>query len=154
MEDKAADAWDDLDAATETPAVLEFTVTPTFLLGNSYMRYPVACDMGFTLKEVTGGGTDGGGDTEYDPRPDPDPDDDEEEIPDEDTPTTDIPDIDTPTTDLPDEETPTTDIPDEETPLADVPKTGDLSALWLAMTALSGTGLAGVTFLGRKKKEQ
>lgn len=154
MEDKAADAWDDLDAATETPAVLEFTVTPTFLLGNSYMRYPVACDMGFTLKEVTGGGTDGGGDTEYDPRPDPDPDDDEEEIPDEDTPTTDIPDIDTPTTDLPDEETPTTDIPEEETPLADVPKTGDLSALWLAMTALSGTGLAGVTFLGRKKKEQ
>lgn len=154
MEDKAADAWDDLDAATETPAVLEFTVTPTFLLGNSYMRYPVACDMGFTLKEVTGGGTDGGGDTEYDPRPDPDPDDDEEEIPDEDTPTTDIPDIDTPTTDLPDEETPTTDIPDEETPLADVPKTGDLSALWLAMTALSGTGLTGVTFLGRKKKEQ
>lgn len=153
LEDKAADAWDDLDAATETPAVLEFTVTPTFLLGNSYMRYPVACDMGFTLKEVTGGGTDDGGDTEYDPRPDPDPDDDEE-IPDEDTPTTDIPDIDTPTTELPDEETPTTDIPEEETPLADVPKTGDVSALWLAMTALSGTGLAGVTFLGRKKKEQ
>lgn len=153
MEDKAADAWDDLDAATETPAVLEFTVTPTFLLGNSYMRYPVACDMGFTLKEVTGGGTGGGGDTEYDPRPDPDPDDDEE-IPDEDTPTTDIPDIDTPTTDLPDEQTPTTDIPEEEVPQAEVPKTGDLSALWLAMTALSGTGLAGVTFLGRKKKEQ
>lgn len=74
---------------------------------------------------------------------------------------TDIPDGNTPTTDLPEEETPTTELPeeptelpDEETPLAEVPETGDMSALWLAMTALSGTGLAGVTFLGRKKRDE
>ena len=155
LEDKAADAWKDLDAATETPAVLEFTVTPSALLGNSYMRYPVACDMGFTLTEVTGGGSIDDGDDDNDPRPphDDDDDDDDTNIPDENTPTTDLPDPETPTTELPEEETPTTDIPEEETPLAEVPETGDVSALWLALTALSGTGLAGVTFLGRKKRE-
>ena len=46
------------------------------------------------------------------------------------------------------------ELPEEETPLAEVPETGDMSALWLAMTALSGTGLAGVTFLGRKKRDE
>lgn len=45
-------------------------------------------------------------------------------------------------------------IPDTNIPLADVPKTGDLSALWLALSALSGTGLAGVSIIGRKKKEE
>ena len=75
-------------------------------------------------------------------------------IPDGNTPTTDLPDQETPTTELPEEETPTTELPDEETPLAEVPETGDMSALWLAMTALSGTGLAGVTFLGRKKRDE
>ena len=29
-----------------------------------------------------------------------------------------------------------------------------MSALWLALSALSGTGLAGVTFLGRKKRDE
>ena len=101
---------------------------------------------------TTGGG--GGTEEPEDPRPDPDPDpDDDTDIPDENTPTTDLPDPETPTTELPEEETPTTDIPEEETPLAEVPETGDVSALWLALTALSGTGLAGVTFLGRKKRE-
>ncbi|MHA5220222.1 VWA domain-containing protein [Dysosmobacter sp. Phy] len=76
------------------------------------------------------------------------------DIPDGNTPTTDLPDQETPTTELPEEETPTTELPDEETPLAEVPETGDMSALWLAMTALSGTGLAGVTFLGRKKRDE
>ena len=76
------------------------------------------------------------------------------DIPDGNTPTTDLPDQETPTTELPEEETPTTELPEEETPLAEVPETGDMSALWLAMAALSGTGLAGVTFLGRKKRDE
>ena len=62
-------------------------------------------------------------------------------------------------TNIPDEDTPTTDVPgadleDPNVPLADGPKTGNLSALWLALSALSGTGLAGVTFLGRKKHDE
>ncbi|MBQ2457791.1 MAG: LPXTG cell wall anchor domain-containing protein, partial [Bacteroidaceae bacterium] len=32
--------------------------------------------------------------------------------------------------------------------------TGDASALWLALSALSGTGLVGVTILGRKKRDE
>ena len=93
-----------------------------------------------------GGG--GGGDD------DDDDDDGGTNIPDENTPTTDVP-----GTDIPDENTPTTDVPgtdleDPDVPLADVPKTGDVSALWLALSALSGTGLAGVTFLGRKKRDE
>lgn len=78
------------------------------------------------------------------------------DIPEEDTPTTDLPDVpgDTPSTDIPDEDTPTTDIPEEDTPMAEVPKTGDLSALWLALTGLSGSGLAAVTVLGRKKRDE
>jgi LPXTG-motif cell wall-anchored protein len=46
------------------------------------------------------------------------------------------------------------EIMDEEVPLADIPKTGDASALWLALSALSGTGLAGVSLMGRKKREE
>ena len=89
---------------------------------------------------------------------DDDDDDDHVTIPDDDTPTTDIP-GDIPSTDIPDGDTPTTDVPgtdldDPDVPLADVPKTGDASALWLALSALSGTGLAGVTFLGRKKHDE
>ena len=93
---------------------------------------------------VKGGG--GGGDR------DDDDDDDPTDIPDENTPTTDLPDV--PSTDLPDENTPTTDLPEEDVPMAEVPKTGDMTTLWLALSALSGTGLAGVTFLGRKKREE
>lgn len=101
------------------------------------------------VNQAPGGG---GGD-------DDDDDDGGTNIPDDNTPTTDIPDADTPTTDIPDVDTPTTDVPgtdleDPDVPLADVPKTGDLSALWLALSALSGTGLAGVTFLGRKKHDE
>lgn len=46
------------------------------------------------------------------------------------------------------------EIPEEEVPLADVPKTDDASALWMVLSALSGTSLAGVSFLGRKKYEE
>ena len=59
-----------------------------------------------------------------------------------------------PLTNLPEEEVPLTNLPEEEVPLSDVPKTGDLSVLWLALTALSGTGLAGVSLLGRKKQDE
>ena len=33
-------------------------------------------------------------------------------------------------------------------------KTGDLSALFLALSALSGAGLAGVSFIDRKKRDE
>ena len=56
-----------------------------------------------------------------------------------------------PLTPMPEE--PEIEIPEEEVPLADIPETGDVSALWLALTALSGTGLAGLAVLGRKKRE-
>ena len=91
-----------------------------------------------------------------DPGDDDDDDDDDDrpenpgtDIPDEDTPTTDVP-----GTDIPDEDTPTTEIPEEDPPMAEAPKTGDFSALWLALTGLSGSGLAAVTFLGRKKRDE
>ena len=45
------------------------------------------------------------------------------------------------------------EILDGEVPMAVVPKTGDASALWMLMSVLSGTGLAGVSILGRKKRE-
>ena len=34
--------------------------------------------------------------------------------------------------------------PQEETPATDIPATGDLSVLWLVLTAVSGSGLAAV----------
>ena len=112
----------------------------------------------------TNPGTDPGTDPDPDPGTDPDEDTPTIDIPDGDAPltdipTTDIPTTDIPTTDIPDEDEPltdipTTDIPDEDVPLSDIPKTGDISALWLALAALSGTGLAGVSLLGRKKQDE
>lgn len=69
----------------------------------------------------------------------------------------------TSTTEIPEDPTPTGDKPgdkeggkdndeeifDEDIPLADAPATGDISALWLALSAISGTGLV----LCRKKRE-
>ena len=72
-------------------------------------------------------------------------------IPDEELPKTELPDE---TVDLPDEDVPLTELPEEEVPLADVPKTGDGSAVWMALAAASGMGLAALTFLGRKKDEE
>ena len=60
----------------------------------------------------------------------------------------------TPEVVIPEEDVPQVDIPEEDIPMADVPKTGDASALWMMMSVLSGTGLAGVTFLGRKKRDE
>ena len=65
-----------------------------------------------------------------------------------------MPEEDVPLTSLPDEEPPLEVLPEEEVPLAVAPMTGDAAALWLALSALSGTGLAGVTFLGRKKNKE
>ena len=140
-----------LDA--DEPYILLFSTLAGEEMNNAFQN----TYFGFTLQfqmAVSGGSIDDG-DDDNDPRPphDDDDDDDDTNIPDENTPTTDLPDPETPTTELPEEETPTTDIPEEDTPLAEVPETGDVSALWLALTALSGTGLAGVTFLGRKKRE-
>ena len=59
-----------------------------------------------------------------------------------------------PEVEIPEEDVPLVEIPEEEVPLVDVPKTGDASALWLMMSVLSGTGLAGVSILGRKKREE
>ena len=42
-------------------------------------------------------------------------------------------------------------IPDEEVPLAKAPKTGDLSGLWAAISALS---IGGIGLLNRKRKEE
>jgi LPXTG-motif cell wall-anchored protein len=59
-----------------------------------------------------------------------------------------------PEVEIPDVDVPLVEIPEEEVPLVDVPKTGDASALWLMMSVLSGTGLAGMSILGRKKREE
>lgn len=61
---------------------------------------------------------------------------------------TNIPDDPTPLAPLPElPEEPEVEIPEGQIPPAPVPKTGDASAL-------SGTGLAGVAVLGRKKREE
>ena len=92
---------------------------------------------------TAGSSGDGGNPGKPDPKPDP------VEIPDDSTP------LDpTPGEDLDDPDVPTTDLPDEDIPMAEVPQTGDASALWLALTALSGSGLAGLGFLGRKKRDE
>jgi len=84
-----------------------------------------------------------------DPKPDPDPDStpdvpfDEPEVPLGPAP-------EAPVVPAPDTE----EIFDEDVPLADAPKTGDTITLWLALSALSGTGLASVSFLDHKKRKE
>jgi len=58
------------------------------------------------------------------------------------------------TEDIQDEDTPLEDIYEEEIPLADVPRTGDMSGLWLALSALSGSGLLVMTQLRKKREEE
>ena len=214
LDTKAAAAWDELSAAASEPAAMEFTVTPAGPLWNAYMRYPVACDMGFTLEKVVepsgGGGSysyydvtinyydqDGnviysqyvspdireGGSWDYSSRQletitvgdvtytfsyaDGDPItgtnirrdqvvnlyySTESDLEDPDVPQGELPDE--PGTDLEDPDVPMGELPDEDVPKADAPETGDISGLWLALSALSGTGLAGVTLLGRKKRDE
>ena len=52
-----------------------------------------------------------------------------------------------------DEDVPLEDIFEEEIPLADVPKTGDGSAIWMVLSALSALGLAVMFLFDRKRKE-
>ena len=87
---------------------------------------------------TSGGGSGGGGPivTPINPAPTEDP-----------TEFVDIEEEDVPLTDLPEE---AEEILDDEVPLAVPPKTGDASALWMALSALSGAGL----FLVRKKREE
>ena len=42
------------------------------------------------------------------------------------------------------------DIPDEDVPLAAAPKTGDISALWIAVSSISA---AGMIVLGKKRED-
>ena len=211
LDAKAAAAWELLTGNTDTAAALELTVTPTFLLGNAYMRYPVACDMGFSLEKVTessGGGSysyydvtinyyDQDGNVIHSQYVSPDiregrswdySDKQLETITVGDVTYTfsyadgdpitgtnirrdqvvnlyygtesDLEEPDVPGGELPenpdggDGTDPGVDIEDPDVPGAEVPETGDISALWLALSALSGTGLAGVTLLGRKKRDE
>lgn len=59
---------------------------------------------------------------------------------------------------IPDGGTPGSNVPDryddipDGTPLGSVPKTGDVSGLWLALTALCGLGLLAVIVFGKKRE--
>ena len=86
-----------------------------------------------------GGGGGGGGTTTIPEDPTPlNPAPELEEIPEEDVPLTALPEDDL------------EDLLDEEVPLAMAPATGDVSAIWMALSALSGAGL----FLTRKKRDE
>ena len=141
--------------------VLDMTVTGD-LDANSYLHVALRPNSQVPPPVPTPGpgpGTDPGTDPDPDPGTDPDEDTPTIDIPDGDAPLTDIPTTDIPTTDIPDEDEPltdipTTDIPDEDVPLSDIPKTGDISALWLALAALSGSGLVGLSLTGKKRQEE
>ena len=100
-----------------------------------------------TAPDGPGGG--GGGGRDDDPTPPAPP----VDIPEEPTPLAPLPGEDvTPEQPAPDADAPLTDLPDEEVPKADVPKTGDASLLWLALSGLSGSGLAALALQDRRKK--
>lgn len=102
-----------------------------------------------TAPDGPGGG--GGGGRDDDPKPPAPP----VDIPEEPTPLAPLPGEDvTPEQPAPDADAPLTDLPDEEVPKADVPKTGDASLLWLALSGLSGSGLAVLTLSDRRKKNK
>lgn len=46
------------------------------------------------------------------------------------------------------------EIIEEEVPKAEPPKTGDLSSVWMMMSALSGSALMGMAFMGKKREEE
>ena len=71
-------------------------------------------------------------------------------LPDENPPLSNLPDEEPPLAELPEEDVPLAELPEEEVPLALLPATGDASALWMVLSALSGAGL----FLTRKKREE
>lgn len=93
---------------------------------------------------------------------DDDDDDDGTELGDDDVPLTELPEGDVPQSDIHEENVPLADAEqeeivdmiDEEVPLAEVPATGDSSALWLMLTALSGSGLVGLKLFEKKREEE
>ena len=61
--------------------------------------------------------------------------------------------VETPATEeIADEETPLSEVPDEAVPMAQAPKTGDSMAVWMALTGISGTVLAGAVLLSLKRR--
>lgn len=60
----------------------------------------------------------------------------------------------TPLEDLGDGGIPLTGLGDDEIPLTTIPATGDMFTVWAMLSVVSAAGLAGVTFMGRKKREE
>ena len=155
LESAAAKAWSSLDANTAAPAVMEVNATVAGFVGNAYMSYPVACDVGFTLEVVPDEPVVIPPDTP-DPTPNPDPEN-PTDIPDENVPEGELPEE--PGEEIPDEnvpqgEAPVEEIPDEDVPQGEAPKTGDVSLLYAALAGVSGLGLAGTCLLGGKKRRE
>lgn len=115
-------------------------------------RFGMQFSMAYTPTAAPDGPSGGGGGgRDDDPTPPAPP----VDIPEEPTPLAPLPGEDvTPEQPAPDVDAPLTDLPDEEVPKADVPKTGDASLLWLALSGLSGAGLAVLTLSDRRKKNK
>ena len=77
-----------------------------------------------------------------------------EEIPPEDPPLEDQPPVEEPYEEIFEEDPPLTVIEDDPIPLASVPQTGDSSLLFVAMTILSGSGLAGLALTKKREDEE
>ena len=154
LESAAAKAWSSLDANTATPAVMEVQATLAGSIGNAYMGYPVACDVGFTLEVVPDEPVVIPPDTPTPPSTDPE--DPGTDIPEENPPQGELPEE--PGEEIPEEDVPQgelpEELPDEDVPQGEAPKTGDVSLLYAAMAAVSGLGLAGTCLLGGKKRRE
>ena len=77
-----------------------------------------------------------------------------EEIPPEDPPLEDQPPVEESLEEIVEEDPPLTVIEDDPIPLASVPQTGDSSLLFVAMTILSGSGLAGLALTKKREDEE
>lgn len=125
----------------------DYTVKEQAVTGYAAAYAPDTADSGAPVITITNTYNSGGGGSHEDPDDDPRDDPDPEDIPDEPTPLTPGPE-EPPVT----PEEPVAELPEEEIPLVEIPKTGDISAAWLALTALSALGLAMVSL--RKKREE
>ena len=72
------------------------------------------------------------------------------ELPETEVPLEELPEAEVPLEELPEAEVPLAELPEIALPLSDVPQTGDVSALWAVMSALSGSGLAALA-IGKRK---
>ena len=152
-EDRAA--YGNVDTVEKLGTVtVEMTVTGD-LAANSYLH--VALRAGGEVPSTPDGDDDDDGPIPSDDDDDTDPDD--TEIADPDVPMNDLPGEEppadgTPSEELADPDVPLADLPDEDVPLSAIPRTGDVSGLWLALTALSGCALMGLAFLSFRKREE